>query len=312
MVRLREPIELGQRVEAFTLEARVEGAWRRVAAGTTIGRTRLLRFPAVRGDGLRLDITAARACPLISEAGIFLAPPEVSIEGPAAALEHAELRLASDLPGAVIRYTLDGSDPDAEAALSREPIALDRSATVRARAWCEGRAGIVPAERRVRIVRTAELWPAREAAGPLEPGLRFAYREAALKGLGALESSPPLRAGVSRGIDLAVRERDENFSLVFEGFLRVPAEGIYTFWTRSDDGSRLLIDGRPVVENDGLHGMTERSGSAPLRAGRHALRIEYFNASGALGLEVRFAGPGIPRRPLPEEALEHAPERSDS
>jgi len=61
-----ERIELGQRVRAFAVEARVDGAWRTVAEGTTIGRKRIVRFPEVRAEAIRLAIKDARAGPTLA------------------------------------------------------------------------------------------------------------------------------------------------------------------------------------------------------------------------------------------------------
>src|SRR5262245_52762273 len=73
-VQLREPIELGQRIERFSVDAWVAGAWVRVADGTTIGRRRILRVPRVETSQLRLTIHAAKACPALSEIALFSTP----------------------------------------------------------------------------------------------------------------------------------------------------------------------------------------------------------------------------------------------
>jgi alpha-L-fucosidase len=70
---LAEPIEKGQRVAKFTLEAWVGNAWQPLAAGTTIGYKRLLRFEEVRAEKVRLTIQEANNTPLISEVGLFKA-----------------------------------------------------------------------------------------------------------------------------------------------------------------------------------------------------------------------------------------------
>lgn len=70
---LQEMISQGQRVEEFTLEARVEGQWKEIARATTIGHKRLLRFPAVTADRVRVSILDARDCPTIRAFGLFKA-----------------------------------------------------------------------------------------------------------------------------------------------------------------------------------------------------------------------------------------------
>lgn len=83
VVRVREFTPLGQRVEAFALDAWLDGDWREVAAATTIGHQRLLRFPAVTADRFRLRVTAALAVPCLSELSLLREPP--GARGPEAA-----------------------------------------------------------------------------------------------------------------------------------------------------------------------------------------------------------------------------------
>jgi alpha-L-fucosidase len=73
-VRVQEHIPLGQRIESFALDARVQGAWQEIAQGTTIGPRRILRTPTVIADAVRLRVAASRACPTISTLEVYLAP----------------------------------------------------------------------------------------------------------------------------------------------------------------------------------------------------------------------------------------------
>lgn len=71
MLLLQEDIRKGQRVEQFSLEYFADGEWKKATSGTTVGYKRILRFPVVRADRLRLKIEASRAKAVIAEAGIF-------------------------------------------------------------------------------------------------------------------------------------------------------------------------------------------------------------------------------------------------
>lgn len=73
-VRVQEYIPLGQRIESFAVDARVQGAWQEIAQGTTIGPRRILCTPTVTADAVRLRITASRACPTLSTLEVYLAP----------------------------------------------------------------------------------------------------------------------------------------------------------------------------------------------------------------------------------------------
>lgn len=70
-VMIQEFIRLGQRVKAFTLEYREGDEWKPFASGTTIGYKRILEFDPVRTDGIRINITEARACPVISNVEVY-------------------------------------------------------------------------------------------------------------------------------------------------------------------------------------------------------------------------------------------------
>ena len=74
-VRLREAVALGQRVEAWALDAELEGRWRTLTEGTTIGVRRIARFAPVRAGRVRLRVMRARACPAIGELALFLSAP---------------------------------------------------------------------------------------------------------------------------------------------------------------------------------------------------------------------------------------------
>jgi len=68
---LQEKITVGQRVEKFKLEAKINGKWGLITEGTTIGYKRLLRFPEVTTEKLRLTIIKSRANPALAEFGIY-------------------------------------------------------------------------------------------------------------------------------------------------------------------------------------------------------------------------------------------------
>ena len=99
----------------------------------------------------------------------------------------------------------------------------------------------------------------------------------------------------------ATSGRSDDVGAVFEGWIDAPVSGYYTLSTESDDGSKLYVGNQMVVNNDGLHGMVEVAGSIGLSAGKHAARVEFFEAGGGAGLIVRWQGPGIQRQIVPSE-----------
>ena len=104
----------------------------------------------------------------------------------------------------------------------------------------------------------------------------------------------------------ATSGRSDQVGAVFSGWLEVPVNGLYTLSTESDDGSKLLIGETVVVDNDGLHGMQEISGTIGLEAGKHAIRVEFFERAGGAGLLVRYQGPDLPRQIIPSSNWSHS------
>jgi len=78
VIRLRENIKLGHRVDGFAVDVWQDDAWKEYASGQSIGACRLLRGPKVKSDRVRLRVTRAAACPCISDFGLFLTPATLS------------------------------------------------------------------------------------------------------------------------------------------------------------------------------------------------------------------------------------------
>jgi hypothetical protein len=98
-------------------------------------------------------------------------------------------------------------------------------------------------------------------------------------------------------------KENATFGAVFNGYLQIDKEGEYTFYNSSDDGSKLFVDGAEVVNNDGDHGVVERSGSIKLNVGKHAIRIEYYNGEGGFWLDAFYKGPGLYKQLIPANKL---------
>jgi len=95
------------------------------------------------------------------------------------------------------------------------------------------------------------------------------------------------------------------FYIRWTGMIRIPAEGAYTFYLESDDGSRMFIGGKQVLENGGAHAMQEISGTLKLSAGDHQLKVEYFEKDIDAGCKMSWKGPGIEKQIVPASVLFH-------
>jgi alpha-L-fucosidase len=73
-IMLQEFIELGQRIQKFGIDARVDGAWQKIAEGTSIGWKRLLRTKPVTVTAVRIHVEESKASPTLSTVGLFAEP----------------------------------------------------------------------------------------------------------------------------------------------------------------------------------------------------------------------------------------------
>ncbi|WP_394751237.1 beta strand repeat-containing protein [Spongiimicrobium salis] len=92
---------------------------------------------------------------------------------------------------------------------------------------------------------------------------------------------------------------DNSYGIRYTGFISIETAGDYTFFTNSDDGSSLSVNGTEVVDNDGTHGNRERSGIINLTEGTHTITVLFFESGGGQNLDVFYQGPSIPRQNLP-------------
>jgi alpha-L-fucosidase len=76
LAMLREHLASGQRIEACTFEAWLDGAWKELGKGTTVGYKKLFRFPPVETDKVRVRVLQSRVAPTLSSFGLFLEPPD--------------------------------------------------------------------------------------------------------------------------------------------------------------------------------------------------------------------------------------------
>lgn len=142
---------------------------------------------------------------------------------------------------------------------------------------------------------------------PIRPGILVDYFEpnpdnVALETLARLK---PAATGVVADIrmDVPQLQSRDAFALRFSGTLNVPRDGRYRFWLTSDDGSRMYLDGRQLIDNDGLHGNVEKQARLKLAAGPHSLVVTYFDNGGGDGLKFEWEGPDMPRSAIAPKHL---------
>lgn len=223
-------------------------------------------------------------------AGVMIKAPEKLF------LDSMASELTSNRSGGEIHYTLDGSEPAKDSPLYSSPIKLSETTTVKARVFgtgneCENRTASITFEKAV-------LSDAVQVVNA-EQGLSFDYFEGKWRELKDMLATKPLSAGVAHDFSMIDKNTKGLFGYRFKGYLKVEQDGIYKFHLVSDDGSRLIIHGKTVVDNDGLHGAeVQESGIIALKTGLHPVELLYFDRGWDKFLRISVTGPDGEKKPV--------------
>ena len=197
-------------------------------------------------------------------------------------------------PDAQIRYTLDGSEPGPDSPLYEGPFKLERTSTLRAAAFKEGQ-------------KSAEtvhyLFPDSN-----EPPIAFKLYKNVMESFIPDFTKFGLPYDTGYVNEFALDEFDlaaeDHFAILFASTLIVPEEATYGFELQSDDGSRLYLDGQLLIDNSHGRSTTICHASKKLGAGRHLLKLEYYEHSSTQSLRLYHNVNGGPYIPINPEMLD--------
>jgi len=132
----------------------------------------------------------------------------------------------------------------------------------------------------------------------ISSGLQFALYEGSWDRLPDFSKLTPKEVGEAGGFDVGVTKKKDGFALRFDGHINIPKAGNYLFLIGSDDGSRLFIDGKLVIDNDGIHPFQQKRKQMQITAGMHTVAVEYFEQGGEEVLQVEYQAEGQPQQKL--------------
>ncbi|MEI7725685.1 MAG: alpha-L-fucosidase [Bacteroidota bacterium] len=211
-------------------------------------------------------------------------------------VDSLHLVLSSDRDQVEIRYTIGKSDPVITSLLYTHPILLKSTTTLSARCFRNGKpvSGTV-----TRVFTNVEPMKA-VYPDPVRAGLQYKYFEGTWDSLPDFRLLKPVKEGIVPDFVFIPRNEDDHFSFEYSGYIRIPENSVYHFYTSSDDGSRLWVDDQLVVNNDGLHGLKEEHGTIALAKGCHRIRVGFFEATGSDNLVVMVKSQAKPKQVLPK------------
>ncbi len=212
-----------------------------------------------------------------------------------------DIKVAMDFPRpeAKIFYTLDGTEPGPQSLVYAKPLRISQNVQLKARAFV--------GERPVSRIKTGVFnkQQPRAAVNIKNPqaGLKFTLVTGEFNTVKQLAQAPVSASGRIAGFTMPESSPETNFGVLYDGYIKIPKTGIYTFYLNSDDGSELLVGDASMISNDGAHGEQEYFGKIALEKGYHPLRVLFFQGGGSLLLKVGIEGPGLAKQAIPASLL---------
>lgn len=183
-----------------------------------------------------------------------------------------------------VRYTTGGSEPTLDSTPGNVSMTLGKSTMIKARNVYKGK--LVGPTTTV-FFSEADPWAALPEPAIADRMIKVSQFDGNFNSCDEIKG-PAMRSFTQKEFVLGDLAGKEYVALEMEGWVEVDAYDIYRFSITSDDGSRLYVDGKLVVDNDGLHGPIEKSGLAPLAKGWHKVRVVWFNKTGGAELKVKW------------------------
>ena len=262
-----------------------------------------LIFKAIDHEGRLFDTFQMQKDTSENKQAQIIQPPAVKIIADATLFQDKTMvQMQAAFDSLEIRYTLDGSVPNKSSLLYTSPFSMNQSALITAKAYTKE--GYSSRKSTLNIEKSLPQ-PATRVKND-KKGLEYKYYEGNWEKLPDFSTLQPNKTGTSQQVNLAeTGHRDDFFAIVFEGYIDVSKTDHYTFYLQSDDGSKLYLNGKLIIDHDGDHSTIEKTGQAILQEGKHSIRIEYFERSGSQDLQAGIVNPALGQKPFSPFQLSH-------
>ncbi|MFZ0452950.1 MAG: alpha-L-fucosidase [Ignavibacteriaceae bacterium] len=214
-------------------------------------------------------------------------------------INSMEVQLKSIRDNTDLRYTLDGSTPEANSMLYSGPIQLKETTLISARCFKNGNPVSGTSKELFNKVIPEKSIEIENAVN----GIRYKYFEGSWDSLPDFNSLKPLDENIIPNFSISSAKSADHFGYEYYGYIKIPVDGIYTLYISSDDGSRLYIGEKLIVDNDGEHGIVEKSSTIALSKGFHAIKVDFFERTGDQSLGVKIKSLNLEKESVPDSLL---------
>lgn len=215
-------------------------------------------------------------------------------------LKNASISMTSETEGADIYYTTDESEPDQNSQKYKKPFVIDQTTTIKMKAFVGENQSLSATA----IFRKTNLGQPVKP-GKTKPGLKYNYYTGTFRAVKDFELMAPEKSGVVPIFTLDPKEKEGFFGFDYTGFIKIPVDGLYTFYLTTNDGGKFYLAEQTLIDNDGLHPAIERSKTIGLKAGTYPIVLKYFQEGGTNMLKVSWKGPDFEKQEIPSHVLSH-------
>jgi len=135
VIRLRENIKLGQRIEKIEIDAFTDGNWKKVGEATSIGGNRLVRLQNyISTSKLRIRIEESPVCIALSDVGVFKEPEQLAVPK-IKRDKDGMVSISTEVPVNKIHYTIDGTEPTVQSPVYGSAFSFLASGDVKAKSF---------------------------------------------------------------------------------------------------------------------------------------------------------------------------------
>jgi len=138
---------------------------------------------------------------------------------------------------------------------------------------------------------------------PDKHGVSYIYYEGEFQSTADMTPNAEVKRGTLPTFTIKEAPLEDHFGYEYRAWIKIPETGAYRFYTYSDDGSKLLIDGNLIIDNDGSRSARYLSEKVGLDAGFHELRVLYFEDYSGEVLVVGYAGRNVLYMEIPADVL---------
>jgi len=214
-----------------------------------------------------------------------------------------EIKIECSDSQASIYYTVNGKEPNESSFQYTKPFRIDTTTIIKVVAYKNGFAAGLSVS--MSIIKLAYM-QAQNIKGNLTAGLSCNIYDGKWSSIPKFNELTPVSTTICSNFDIPDHKlKTDFFGLRFEGFLNIEKEDIYTFYLNSDDGSKLYIDDKEVIINDGLHGVTEKAFIVKLGKGYHKIKLKYFDNWLGEHLKLEYSSRSFVRKAIESRNLLH-------